>query len=137
MLDQTSYMTWKGSKTAKQNILRLHGMSARCRPDVGQHSHVTCSQHVGLHVGPAKVILNTMLQVCTPRVGWMSASVGHEIFSAATFLLCADRNPTMRSMSQCGGHHLPLLTKPHKTKSMRQQRETTFSKKKLLSFNLR
>jgi hypothetical protein len=83
MLDQTSYMTWKGSKTAKQNLLRLHGMSARCRPDVGQHSHVTCSQHVGLHVGPAKVILNTMLQVCTPRVGWMSASVGHEIFSAA------------------------------------------------------
>ena len=55
MLDQTSYMTWKGSKTAKQNLLRLHGMSARCRPDVGQHSHVTCSQHVGLHVGPAKV----------------------------------------------------------------------------------
>jgi hypothetical protein len=85
-------MTWKGSKTAKQNILRLHGTSARC-PDVGQHSHVTRSQHVGLHVRPAKVILNTTLQVCTPRVGWMSASVGHEIFSAATVCFVKTETP--------------------------------------------
>ena len=58
-----------------------------------QHSHVTRSQHVRLHVGPAKVILNTMLQVCTPRVGWMSASVGHEIFSAATVCFVKTETP--------------------------------------------
>jgi hypothetical protein len=66
----------------KECKAELFWVCMACRSDVGQHSHVTRSQHVGLHVGPAKVILNTMLQVCKPHVGWMSASVGHEISSA-------------------------------------------------------
>ena len=72
-----------------------------CRPGVGQHSHVTRSQHVGLHVGPATVISNTMFAglqtACRLDVGWMSAGcrpVSAMRFPLQPFLaLCKPKTP--------------------------------------------
>ena len=90
------YMYIYDMERIKDCKAELFWVCMACRPDVGQHSHVTRSQHVGLHVGlhvgPAKVVLKTMLQVCKPHVGWMSASVGHEISSAE--FLCSLQTET-------------------------------------------
>ena len=98
-----------------------------CRPGVGQHSHVTRSQHVGLHVGPATVISNTMFAglqtACRLDVGWMSAGcrpVSAMRFPLQPFLaLCKPKTPPWDLCASvvvprgCS-FRLPVLTKLHK-----------------------
>ena len=106
-----------------QRLQSLHGMSARCRPAFTCSTFAACRPACRPCYSNIKHYVcrfaNRMSAGCRLDVGWMSASVGHEISSAAISCSLQTENPTMRSMRQCGGAAWMLIS-PSRTNKTAQ-----------------